>query len=96
MILTKEEDLFYVKLPIKVKAFQYFYPKAGEVESIVNHIFVDGIFTGKIIREGHQIYINTLEGKMLLKDGSWIVKGAKGELWSIQDDIFKETYEKVN
>ena len=39
--------------------------------------------------------IDTLEGQMIARKGDWIVKGIKGELYPVEPDIFKETYEKV-
>lgn len=40
-------------------------------------------------------YINTLEGKMHLTKGDWIIKGVKGEFYPCKSDIFGATYEKV-
>ena len=47
--------------------------------------------------EAHSDYliIHTLEGDHLANVGDWIIKGIKGELYPIKDDIFRETYEKV-
>lgn len=39
--------------------------------------------------------INTLEGLMTASKGDWIIKGIKGEFYPIKNDIFLETYEKV-
>ena len=39
--------------------------------------------------------IPTLEGVMTASLGDWIIKGVKGELYPIKNNIFKETYEKV-
>lgn len=39
--------------------------------------------------------IRTLEGSMLVLPGAWIVTGIMGERYPVQDDIFKDTYEKV-
>ena len=37
--------------------------------------------------------IETLEGDMELHDGSWLIRGIKGEFYPCRDDIFRETYE---
>ena len=42
-----------------------------------------------------EIYIYTLEGKMKADKGDWIVKGVKGEMYPVKNDIFLLTYEKV-
>jgi hypothetical protein len=40
--------------------------------------------------------ITTLEGEMTAECGDWIIKGIKGEFYPIKNDIFLETYEKVD
>lgn len=42
------------------------------------------------------ITIPTLEGNMLCRRFDWIIKGIKGEFYPIKNDIFLETYEKVD
>ncbi len=37
----------------------------------------------------------TLEGKMAVDWGDWIIKGIKGELYPCKPDIFEATYEPV-
>lgn len=37
--------------------------------------------------------IKTLEGDMIANPGDWIIRGVKGELYPIKDDIFRQTYE---
>lgn len=34
--------------------------------------------------------------KPILVEGDYVIKGAHGEFYSCQKDIFEETYEKVN
>lgn len=40
-------------------------------------------------------YINTLEGPLHVSDGDWIITGVKGEKYPCKDDIFHQTYERV-
>jgi len=40
-------------------------------------------------------YIDTLEGKMKVSVGDWIIEGVKGEFYPCKPDIFKATYEPV-
>ena len=47
------------------------------------------------IVDGLAIQIRTLEGTMTASPGDWIIRGVKGELYPIRDDIFRETYEPV-
>lgn len=36
--------------------------------------------------------IDTLEGRMTVRNGDWICTGIDGEKWAVKDDIFKRTY----
>lgn len=40
-------------------------------------------------------YIETLEGKMSVLAGDWIITGIKGEKYPCKPDIFEATYELV-
>jgi hypothetical protein len=40
-------------------------------------------------------YIETLEGKMHVSAGDWIITGVKGERYPCKPDIFAATYELV-
>lgn len=41
------------------------------------------------------VYINTLEGPMLVAPGWWIIQGIQGELYPCKPDIFEQSYERV-
>lgn len=41
------------------------------------------------------VFIKTLEGKMRVAPGDYIVQGIIGELWAVKPEIFALTYEKV-
>ena len=40
-------------------------------------------------------YIQTLEGRMAVSVGDWIITGVKGEMYPCKDEIFRLTYEPV-
>ena len=42
------------------------------------------------------LFINTLEGQMLARQGDWIVKGVAGEFYAVKDEIFKASYEPLD
>lgn len=42
------------------------------------------------------IWIKTLEGDYLAKEGDYIIKGVDGEYYPCKPDIFEKTYEKVD
>lgn len=76
----ENKTLKYRKKPIVVSAEQFFYPKQ-----------IDGV---KYTNEG-AAFIQTLEGRMWVQDGDWIITGIKGEKYPCKADVFEETYEKV-
>ena len=39
--------------------------------------------------------VETLEGRMTVSEGDYIIKGIKGEYYPCKPDIFEATYEKV-
>ena len=41
----------------------------------------------------HEIYIDTLEGRMKASKGDWIITGINGEQYPCKPDIFAKTYE---
>lgn len=41
------------------------------------------------------MYINTLEGHMMVSEDDYIIKGVKGELYPCKPDIFESTYESM-
>lgn len=45
--------------------------------------------------EGCEFWIETLEGRMKVSRGDWIIKGIKGEFYPCKPDIFEATYEPV-
>lgn len=48
-----------------------------------------------VLRDGHQLIIQTLEGDHRANPGDWIIKGVQGELYPCKPDIFEATYEPV-
>ena len=52
---------------------------------------IDGVYCGM---DGN-LYIESLEGKLSVTPGDWIITGVKGEKYPCKPDIFEETYDKV-
>jgi len=42
-----------------------------------------------------ELFIKTLEGKMHVSLGDWVIQGVRGELYPCKPDIFEATYEEV-
>lgn len=40
----------------------------------------------------HTLFINTLEGQMVVSPGDYIIRGVQGEFYPCKPDIFKATY----
>jgi len=38
-------------------------------------------------------FIHTLEGRLHISEGDWIIKGVQGEFYPCKPDIFEQTYE---
>lgn len=45
--------------------------------------------------EGRGCCIDTLEGRLHVSDGDWIITGVQGEKYPCKPDIFEATYEAV-
>ena len=83
----------YRKKPVVIEAVQY---KSDSVQDYPVWIFeacVDGVITTDY--ETDEVFINTLEGKMKVNKGDYVIRGVKGELYPCREDIFEETYELV-
>ena len=70
----------YRKRPVVIEAVQWF---PGVVHPALE-------FSAPM---GH--FIETLEGRMKVRDGDWIITGVKGEHYPCKPDIFEATYEPV-
>lgn len=90
----------YRKKPVEIEAIQW---KGDNLEEIVGFV---GAKTLEITEDvectfpkptitNSTLYINTLEGKMMVSNGDYIIKGVKGEFYPCKPDIFEQTYEKI-
>lgn len=83
----------FVKRPIEVEAWQ-----VGSSE-LAPQWLSDAIMTADVRAVDNRtdcFDILTLEGVMRAFPGSWIIRGAKGELYPCRVDIFAETYLPVD
>ena len=79
------------KLPVVIEAHQV--PPIGVFPPEEFLAFTDdSAFTTE--RDG-ELTIETLEGRMKVSPGGWIIKGVKGEYYPCKPDIFAATYELV-
>ena len=94
----------YRKRPIEVEAFHW---QAEKEDSRVfpqwlkEAMAKPGYKTGAVTRLENVagnifgLSILTLEGMPMVRDGDYIIQGVKGELYPCREDIFLETYERV-
>jgi len=80
----------YRKKPIEVEANQLNEENAHTLALWCSGILHEARFKAEFI------IIHTLEGDMRAEMGDWIIKGIKDEFYPVKNDIFLETYEKIN
>jgi hypothetical protein len=49
--------------------------------------------TGVLFLKDGRLFVRTLEGTMRAKDGCYIVRGIKGEIYPCEEAIFEQSYE---
>lgn len=85
----------YRKNPVVIEAVQYDGTNEKEIELFVNKtIGVSGLtldYDPKV--KGY--FIRTLEGRMTVSEGDYVIKGVEGEFYPCKPDIFEKTYTKV-
>ncbi len=74
--------------------------EAGEViEWVLAHddnALVEYKETNETVHKRHAwICIQTLEGKMAVSPGDWVIRGVKGEFYPCKPDIFDLTYDYI-
>lgn len=55
----------------------------------------DPPLSGMVLDEDGNYVIETLEGKMRVRDGDWRLIGVEGEKYPCKDSVFQKTYEAV-
>ena len=82
------------KKPIEIEAIQWTGHNAQAIAEFADMFSALGVEValGKGESEPHLV-IRTLEGDMRADVGSWIIRGAYGELYPCRGDVFADTYE---
>ncbi len=80
----------YRKKPVEIEAIQWV---SDNIEQVYEMLGDNLIIGGDENDLKH--FINTLEGKMELSWGDYVIKGVKGEFYPCKPDIFELTYEMV-
>ena len=82
----------YRKKPVEIEAIQWV---SDNIEQVYEMLGVGDNLIINTDEDEVKHFINTLEGKMKMSWGDYIIKGVKGEFYPCKPDIFELTYEKV-
>ena len=82
----------YRKKPVEIEAIQWV---SDNIEQVYEMLGVGDNLIISTDEDEVKHFINTLEGKMEMSWGDYIIKGVKGEFYPCKPDIFELTYEKV-
>jgi len=77
------------KRPVVIEAIQWDGQNRSEIVAFVGET-LDAAWS-----VGGFCFINTLEGRMNVSVGDWVIRGVQGEFYPCKPDIFEATYEPV-
>lgn len=88
----------YRKKPVVIEAYQYkgnMFSINGDMDAPkwIEDAFHDATLVCIPVEGVLCLYILTLEGRMKVSEGDYIINGVHGEIYSCKPDIFEETYE---
>lgn len=86
----------YRKLPVEIEAIQWDGENRGEVIDFLMNEPVEPVQAGTFSFIDDHVRLITLEGAMMAKPGTWIIRGIEGEYYPVADSIFGKTYEPIN
>lgn len=82
----------YRTKPVEIQAIQWVSDNIEQVYEMLGDNLIININTDE---DEVNHFINTLEGKMELTWGNYVIQGVKGEFYPCKPDIFELTYEIV-
>lgn len=85
------------KKPVVIEAFKF---EGDFIDSssmpYVPYWAYQALDDGILSFEGRgDLFVNTLEGKMSVTPGDYVIRGVQGEIYPCKPDIFEATYEVV-
>ena len=87
---NKNKMGIYRKKPVEIEAIQWVSDNIEQVYEMLGDTLIINTDEDEV-----KHFINTLEGKMELSWGDYVIKGVKGEFYPCKPDIFELTYEMV-
>jgi hypothetical protein len=85
----------FQKRPVVVEAEQYNGPESFHIDDFNTPPMPSGVQLYTDDDNRVRPMILTLEGKMRVSPGDWIITGVRGEKYPCKPDIFEATYERV-
>ena len=82
----------YRKKPVEIDAIQWV---SDNIEQVYEMLGDNLIINTDEDKDEVKHFINTLEGKMEMSWGDYVIQGVKGEFYPCKPDIFELTYEMV-
>lgn len=83
------------KKPVEVEAIQYTGKNKEEIYKWSNGACYNMLDTNSKDLFAFKFVVETLEGTMIISEGNYVVKGIRGEFYSVEPDIFHKTYEVI-
>ena len=90
--MNQYNNMKYRKKPVEIDAVQWV---SDNIEQVYEMLGDNLIINTDKDKDEVKHFINTLEGKMEMSWGDYIIKGVKGEFYPCKPDIFELTYEKI-
>ena len=90
--MNQYNNMKYRKKPVEIDAIQWV---SDNIEQVYEMLGDNLIINTDEDKDEVKHFINTLEGKMEMSWGDYIIKGVKGEFYPCKPDIFELTYEKI-
>lgn len=81
------------KKPVVINAMQF---NGHNRWQMMQWVHDDGLAPTTWVFDNGQFFIETLEGRMEVLPGDWVICGVRGEYYPCKPDIFAATYEVVS
>lgn len=85
----------FQKKPVVIEAYLYQGDGLGAMEWSAQVRSDKEHPTNLVLQLGHGLYVETLEGRMHVPEGNWIICGVLEELYSCDPVVFERTYEPI-
>lgn len=78
----------YRKKPVEVEAIRWTGDNLKEVFAFCSKAYYEQM--------SQMLVVKTLEGKMYVNEGDYIIKGVEGQIYPCKPSVFRATYEEVD